>query len=111
MSQPASDDPPSALDMVLRQGIKHTAIGEEYGDQADAELEALRAEVAKLRAIIAAHHVCAWCDDVYELGDYPPMCLMCDPHDTPQDERAKKRADWAEMRATIEAIIEEEPQR
>ena len=111
MSQPATDEPTSVLDMVLRQGIRHTALGEEYGDQAEAELEALRAEVAKLRAIIAAHHVCAWCDDVLTVTERPPECIACNPHDTPQDERAKKRADWAEMRATIEAIIAEEPQR
>lgn len=83
----------------------------ETAEKYEAKLEALRAEVAKLRAIVAAHHVCAWCGDVYELGDYPPMCLMCNPHDTPEDEHTKKLAEWAEMRATIEAIIAEEPQR
>lgn len=39
-----------ALDLVLRQGIKHTAIGEEYGDQAEDELRELRAYADRMKA-------------------------------------------------------------
>ncbi len=40
----------SALDMVLGLGIEHTALGQEYGDEAEAELAALKARVVEQEA-------------------------------------------------------------
>jgi hypothetical protein len=72
------------------------------------ELEALRAEVAKLRAIVIAQNTCVWCRRID--ARQPSECFSCEDDQT-WAEQVAKETEWAEMRATIEAIIEEEPQR
>jgi len=94
----------------IRPGVRLCGVcetAEKYEDK----LEALRAEVAKLRAIVAAHYVCAWCDDVLTVSACPPECITCNPRERPEEDYEEKCAEWAETRATIEAIIAEEPQR
>lgn len=53
----------SALDIVLRHGIRYTAAGEEYAFQAEEELAELRAYAARMKA-----ERDAWSQEACRLG-------------------------------------------